>query len=57
MTELNTEYVKSWFIGKEPVAGKGWRQKEKGMTEDEMVGWYHGFNGNEFEPTLVDSEG
>ena len=33
--------VKSWLIGKDPDAGKDWRQKEKGMTEDEMVGWHH----------------
>ena len=30
---------------------------EKGVTEDEMVGWYHQFNGHEFEQTLGDSEG
>ena len=32
---------KNWFIWKDPDAGKDWRQKEKGMTEDEMVGWHH----------------
>ena len=32
-------YVKNWFIGKDPDVGKDWRQEEKGMTEDEMVGW------------------
>jgi len=31
--------VKSWLIGKDPDAGKDWRQEEKGMTEDEMVAW------------------
>ena len=31
--------VKNWHIGKDPDAGKGWRREEKGMTEDEMVGW------------------
>ena len=31
--------VKSWLTGKDPDAGKDWRRKEKGMTEDEMVGW------------------
>ena len=41
--------VKSWLIGKDPNAGKDWRQEEKGMTEDEMVGWYHWLNGCEFE--------
>ena len=33
--------VKNWLIGKDPDAGKNWRQEEKGMTEDEMVGWHH----------------
>ena len=37
-------YVKSWLIGKDPDAGKDWRQ-EKGTTEDEMVGWHHWLNG------------
>ena len=32
---------KSWLTGKDPDAGKDWRQEEKGMTEDEMVGWHH----------------
>ena len=32
--------VKNWFKGKDPDAGKDWRQ-EKGSTEDEMVGWHH----------------
>ena len=36
------------LIWKDPDAGKDWRQ-EKGMTEDEMVGWYHRLNGQEFE--------
>ena len=30
-------YAKSWIIGKDPDAGKDWRQEEEGMTEDEMV--------------------
>ena len=30
-------HAKSWFFGKDPDAGKDWRQEEKGMTEDEMV--------------------
>ena len=33
--------VKSWLIWKAPDAGKDWGQEEKGMTEDEMVGWHH----------------
>ena len=40
--------VKNWLILKDPYAGKDWRWK-KGMTEDEMVGWYHQLNENEFE--------
>ena len=41
--------VKNSLIGKDPDAGKDWRHKEKGMTEDEMVGWYHRLNLHEFE--------
>ena len=40
--------VKNWLIGKDPDAGKYWRQ-EKRMTEDEMVGWHHQLDGHEFE--------
>ena len=42
-------HAKSWLIGKDSDAGRDWGQEEKGMTEDEMVGWYHQFNGHEFE--------
>ena len=38
--------VKNWFIWKDPDAGKGLRWEEKGMTEDEMVGWHHRLNGH-----------
>ena len=48
---------KSWLIKKDPDAGKDWRQEEKGMTEDEMVGWHHQLKGHEFEQSLGDSEG
>ena len=41
--------VKSWLLGKDPDAGKDWRQEEKWMTEDEMAGWHHQLNGHEFE--------
>ena len=41
--------AKNWLIGKDPDAGKDWRQKEKGTTEDEVVGWHHQLNGHEFE--------
>ena len=40
--------VKNWLIGKAPDAGKDWGQEEKGMTEDEMVGWHYRLNGHEF---------
>ena len=33
--------LKKWHIGKDSDAGKDWRWEEKGMTEDEMVGWHH----------------
>ena len=46
---LWSPYARNWFIWKDPDAGKYWRQEEKGMTKDEMVGWYHWFNGHEFE--------
>ena len=41
--------VKNWLTWKDPDAGKDWRQVEKGMTEDEMVGWHHWLDGHEFE--------
>ena len=39
---------KSWLIWKDPDAGSGWRWEEKGMTEDDMVGWHHQLDGYEF---------
>ena len=45
------------LIGKDPDAGKDWRQKKKGVKEDEMVGWHHWLNGHEFEQTPGDGEG
>ena len=41
--------AKNWLIGKDPDAGKDWRQEEKGMTEGEMVGWHHRLDWYEFE--------
>ena len=41
--------AKSWLIGKDPDAGRDWEQREKGTTEDEMVGWHHRLDGHEFE--------
>ena len=51
--------VKSWLIWKDPDAGKYWGQEEKGMTEDEMVGWHHQLNGHEFgwTPWVGDGQG
>ena len=40
--------AKSWLIWRDPDAGKDWGQEEKGMTENEMVGWHHGLNGRKF---------
>ena len=50
--------VKNKLTGKDPDAGKDWRQ-EKGMTEKEMVGWHHWFDGHEFEqaPGVGDGQG
>ena len=47
----------SQLIGKDPDAGKDWRQKEKRATEDEMVRWHHWFSGHELGQTLGDGEG
>ena len=41
--------AKNWLTGKDPDAGKDWRQEEKGITEGEMVGFHHQLNGCEFE--------
>ena len=41
--------AKNWLTGKDPDAEKDWRQEEKGMTEEEIVGWHHQLNGYEFE--------
>ena len=44
--------AKSWLIGKDPDAGRDWRQEEEGTTEDEMAGWHHWLYGHEFGWTL-----
>ena len=49
--------AKSWLLGKDSDPGKDWGQEEKEATEDEMVGWHHWLNGQEFEQTPGDSEG
>ena len=48
---------KIWIIEKDPDAGKDGGLEEKGVTEDEMVGWSHQFDRHEFERTPGDSEG
>ena len=56
---LWTPDAKNWVIWKDPDAAKDWRQKEKGTTEDEMVGWHHRLEGHEFEqaPVVGDGQG
>ena len=49
--------AKSQLIGKNPDAGKDWGQGDKGVTEDEMVGWNHQFSGHEFEQAPGASKG
>ena len=52
-------HVKSWLIGKDSDAGRGWGQEEKGTTEDEMAGWHHRLNGrdSEWTPGVGDGQG
>ena len=73
LKEINPEYslkelmLKLQFFGhliemselivKDPDAWKYWRHEQKGMTEDEMVGWHHQFSGYEFEQAPGNSEG
>ena len=62
MLKLKLQYLpnaKRQLIGKDPDAGKDWRQEEKGTTEDEMVGWHHRLSGHEFEqaPKVGDGQG
>ena len=53
MLKLKLQYFGHlmWRIGKDPDSGKDWGQEEKGMTEDEMVGWHHRLNGHELDQT------
>ena len=45
------------LLKSDPNAGRDWGQEEKGMTEDEMVGWHHQLDGHEFEQALGVSDG
>ena len=49
--------AKNWLNGKDPDAGKDWRQEEKGTTEDEVVGWHHWLDGHEFEQAVGVGDG
>ena len=49
--------AKNGLSGKDPDAGKDWREEEKGMTEDEKVGWHHQLDGHEFEQALEIGDG
>ena len=48
--------MKSRLVGKDPEAGKGLRQEEKGTTEDKMIAWLHRLNGHEFQQAPGDGE-
>ena len=52
-------HAKSWLIGKDSDAGRDWGQEEKGTTEDEIAGWHHWLDGNEFgwTPGVGDRQG
>ena len=52
-------HAKSWFIGKDSDAERDWGQEEKGITEDEMVGWHHQLSGRGFRwtPGVGDRQG
>ena len=52
-------HAKSWLIGKDSDAGRGWGQEEKGTTKDEMAGWHHWLDGRESEwaPGIGDGQG
>ena len=47
----------NWLTGKDPDAGKDWRQEEKVMTKDEMVVWHHQLNEHDFEQALGVGDG
>ena len=56
---LWSPHAQSWLIGKDPDAGKDWRQEEKRTTEDEMAGWHHQLDEHKFEwtPGVGDGQG
>ena len=57
MLKLKFQYfghliMKNWLVGKDPDAGKDWRQEKKETTEDEMIGWHHWSYGHDFTPGI-----
>ena len=63
MLKLKLQYLTTWWenrlLGKDPDAEKGWRQEEKGMTEDETVAWHHRHGGHDLsklQEMVVDRE-
>ena len=54
---LRPRDAKNWFLRKNPDAGKDWKREEKGMTEDEMVGWHDRLDGHDSQQALGDGEG
>ena len=61
MVKLKLQYFGHLMqsIGKDPDAGKDWRQEEKGMTDDDMIGWHHWLHGHGFGwiPGVGDGQG
>ena len=54
---LQSPDMRHWLTGKDLDTGKDWRWEEKGMTEDEMVGWHHWLNFYEFEQSAGVGDG
>ena len=57
MLKLKFQYFGHLMRRTDSDVGKDCRQEEKGMTEDEVVGWYHRLNGREFEQVLGVDDG
>ena len=49
LIEPNTLMWRTYSLEKDPDAGKDWGQEEKGMAENEMVGWHHQLDAHESE--------
>ena len=57
MLKLKLQYFGHLMRRVDSDAGRDWGQEDKGMTEDEMAGWYHQLDGPEFESTPGDGDG